>query len=68
MDSAFISGVETWGSAGEFLDVITLRDGKVIAITATRLAVYDSTSAFEEGEARAMVEIQPATAARRCLE
>ena len=57
MDSAFISDVQTWGSAGEFLDVITLRDGKVVAITSTSLAVYDDTSAFEEGEARAVVDI-----------
>ena len=57
MDHAYISALETWGSAGEFLDVITLHDGKVVAITATSLAVYDSASAFEEGEARAVIQI-----------
>ena len=57
MDSAYISDVETWGSAGELLDVITLRDGKVVAITAASLAVYDSAAAFEEGEPRAVIDI-----------
>ncbi|HEX2827099.1 MAG TPA: hypothetical protein VHP37_12185 [Burkholderiales bacterium] len=57
MDSAFIADVETWGSAGEFLDVVTLRDGKVVAITSTNLAVYDDASAFEQGEPRALVDI-----------
>lgn len=57
MEHAFVTEVQTWGSADQMLDVIVLNDGKVVAITATNLAVYDDMPAFEAGTARGIIEI-----------
>lgn len=57
MDHAFITDLETWGSGGEMLDVLTLGDGRLVAITANRIALYDDTAAFEEGRSRGAIEL-----------
>ena len=57
MDCAFVTGVETWGSGGEMLDVVLLADGRLVAIMSSRLAVYDDTAAFEAGEPRGIIEL-----------
>ena len=57
MDCAFVTSVETWGSRGERLDVLVLADGRLVAIMASRLAVYDDTAAFEAGAPRGIIEL-----------
>jgi hypothetical protein len=54
---AFVAELDTWGSGDQLLDVLTLRDGRVVVIMASRLAVYDDERAFEAGEPRAVVEL-----------
>lgn len=56
MDHAFIAALETFGSGGESLDVLTLDDGRIVAITATRVAVYENAAAFEEGTPRGVID------------
>lgn len=49
MDYAHIAEIETWGSGGHMLDVITLTDGHILVIMDGRLVLYDDRSAFESG-------------------
>ena len=57
LDAAFVAGLESWGSGGEMLDVLVLKDGKILAIMESRLAVYDDSAAFEAGAPRGIIEL-----------
>ena len=46
---AFIAAVETWGSGGHMLDVLTLHDGSVLLITRESIVLYESREAFDAG-------------------
>jgi hypothetical protein len=49
VDHEFIAGIETWGSGGYMLDLVTLKDGKVLLITEHAVVLYESRSAFDSG-------------------
>ena len=50
MDHEFIAEIETWGSGGQMLDVVTLKNGKILVITVSSVLLYESRAAFEAGE------------------
>ena len=56
MDSQFVGGIETWGSGGQMIDVVALKDGRIVAIMGDRIDVYDSRADFEAGRRRAWVK------------
>jgi len=49
MECEFICNVETWGSGDQMMDIVTLRDGKILLITANAITLFDDRSAFESG-------------------
>ena len=49
MECEFICSVETWGSADQMMDIVTLQDGKILLITADAITLFDDRSAFEFG-------------------
>jgi hypothetical protein len=57
MKCAFVADVDTWGSGGQMLDVLVLKDGRIVAIMESRLAVYDNEQAFEAGTPRGIIEL-----------
>jgi hypothetical protein len=56
MDCEFIQAIETWGSGGEMMDVVVLKDGRVLVIAEHGLALYKSRGAFESGEVSTAIE------------
>jgi len=48
-DPEFIAGIETWGSGGRMLDIVTLKDGRVLMIGDGPVVLYESRSDFECG-------------------
>ena len=57
MECAFVAEIATWGSGDQMLDVLVLKDGRIIAVMASRLAVYDDEQAFEAGTPRGIIEL-----------
>jgi hypothetical protein len=49
-DHEYIAGIETWGSGGHMLDVVTLKDGRVLMIGDGPVVLYESRSEFERGD------------------
>ena len=47
MDSTYIEKIETWGSGGCMLDVITLRDGRILLIAEEAVVLYPDLATFE---------------------
>jgi hypothetical protein len=45
-------GIETWGSGGQMLDIVTLVDGKVLLISATAIVLYANRLAFDKWSRR----------------
>lgn len=53
MDLEFIQEVGTWDSGGDqILDLLTLKDGRVIVISEDALVLYESKENLEAGEAK----------------
>ena len=49
-DHAYIAAIETFGSGGQMLDAVMLRDGAVLVITECDVLLYPDQQAFESGE------------------
>lgn len=49
MDREFIEHIETWGSGGYMMDVVVLKDGRVLVIAEFGISVYESRAAFDSG-------------------
>jgi hypothetical protein len=50
MDShEFITGIESWGSGGTMLDLVTLKDGSILMIADGAIVLYSSRDDFECG-------------------
>jgi hypothetical protein len=49
MDCEFIQEIETWGSGGQMMDVVVLKDGRVLVITEHGIALYQDRATFESG-------------------
>jgi hypothetical protein len=47
MDHEFIARIETWGSGGQMLDLVTLKDGKILLITEAAVVMYANRTAFD---------------------
>ena len=47
VECAFIDRFDTWGSGGQPLDVVTLKDGSVLLITEATIVLYESVESFE---------------------
>jgi len=56
MDCEFIQAIETWGSGGEMMDLVVLKDGRVLVIAEYGIAFYKSREAFESGDISTAVE------------
>ena len=52
-----MTSIETWGSGGQMLDIVTLADGRVLLITATVIVLYASRSAFDSGREVTVVQL-----------
>ena len=50
MDWEFIENIETWGSGGQMMDVVALKDGRVLVITEHGMSLYEDRAAFDSGE------------------
>jgi len=57
VDHEFIKHIETWGSGGHMLDIITLVDGRVLLIRATAIVLYENRRAFDEGRERGLIDL-----------
>jgi hypothetical protein len=56
VDSQFVGSIETWGSGGHVIDVVVLKDGRIVAIMEDRIDVYDNRADFEAGRRRIWVK------------
>ena len=45
----FITAIESWGSGGTMLDVVTLKDGSVMMITDAAIVLFADRDDFERG-------------------
>lgn len=51
MEHAFITSIDTLGSAGHVLDIVTLSGGDVVVFTEETVVHYPSRAAFDAGAA-----------------
>jgi len=58
MDHEFIVDIETWGSGNQMLDVVTLRNGKILMITEHTVIAYENRTAFEAGAAVGVLHLE----------
>lgn len=56
MDCEFIQEIETWGSGGHMMDVLLLKDGRVLVLTESGVALYESRAAFDSGVKSAAID------------
>jgi hypothetical protein len=49
MDCEFIQEIGTWGSGGHMMDVLALKDGRVLVIAEFGIVLYENHAAFESG-------------------
>jgi hypothetical protein len=56
MDREFIQEIETWGSGGHMMDVLILKDGRVLVLTESGIALYESRDAFDRGARSAAID------------
>jgi hypothetical protein len=67
MDCEFIHSIETWGSGGHMMDILVLKDARVLVIAEHGIFVYRDRAAFDSGQQGAPIEValQPLTAGMR---
>ena len=68
MDCEFIQEIETWGSGGHMMDVLILKDGRVLVLTESGIALYESRAAFDSGAKSAAIDIASVSPQPRTLE
>ena len=56
MDCEFIQAIETWGSGGQMMDVLVLKDGRILVIAEYGIALYENRAAFDLGEKNKAIE------------
>jgi hypothetical protein len=66
MDCEFIENIETWGSGGQMMDVVVLKDGRVLAITEHGIALYEDREAFDSGGSSTLIERAATRVPRSC--
>jgi hypothetical protein len=67
MDCEFIRSIETWGSGGYMMDILVLKDGRILVIAEHGIVVYPDRAAFDSGQNSmpAEVSVQRVLAGRR---
>ena len=65
MDCEFIESIETWGSGGQMMDIIVLKDGRVLVVAAHGITLYRDRAAFDSGTDGTRVESGPLRLLRR---
>ena len=67
MDWEFIENIDTWGSGGQMMDVLQLKDGRVLVIGEHGISLYENREAFDSGAGFTAVESPARTSLlRRC--
>ena len=56
MDCAFIQAVETWGSGGCIMDVVELKDGRILLVAEFGISVYANRAAFDQADPGTRIE------------
>lgn len=49
MDWEFIESIDTWGSGGQMMDVLALKDGRVLVVSEHGISLYENREAFDSG-------------------
>jgi hypothetical protein len=49
MDCEFIEEIQTWGSGGHMMDIVVLKDGRILVIAEFGIVIYDNWEAFNSG-------------------
>ena len=49
MGHEFIEEIATWGSGGHMMDVVLLKDGRVLVVAEFGIALYENRAVFESG-------------------
>ena len=49
MGHEFIEEIATWGSGGHMMDVVLLKDGRVLVIAEFGITLYENRAVFESG-------------------
>jgi hypothetical protein len=57
MDCEFIHDIETWGSGGHMMDILVLKDGRILVIAEHGITVYPDRAAFDSGQNSMPVEV-----------
>ena len=57
MDCEFIQDIETWGSGGYMMDIVVLKDGRILVIAEHGITVYRNRAAFDSGQDSMPVEV-----------
>jgi hypothetical protein len=57
MDCEFIQDIETWGSGGHMMDIVTLKDGRILVIAEHGVVLYPSRAAFDSGANSTRIEV-----------
>jgi hypothetical protein len=58
MDCEFIHDIETWGSGGHMMDIVVLKDGRVLVIAEHGIVVYPNRAAFDSGANSTRIEVR----------
>jgi hypothetical protein len=57
MDCEFIQDIETWGSGGYMMDIVVLKDGRILVIAECGITVYPDRAAFDSAQNSMAVEV-----------
>jgi hypothetical protein len=55
----FISDIETWGSGGQMLETITLKDGRILLLREGAIVLYPNRSSFDSGRNGKRIDTEP---------
>ena len=57
MDCEFIQGIETWGSGGYMMDIVVLKDGRILVVAEHGITIYPDRAAFDNGREIETLEV-----------
>ncbi len=59
MDYEFIAHIETWGSGGQMLEVITLKDGRILLLREGAVVLFPNRASFDSGRNGRRIDTEP---------
>jgi hypothetical protein len=59
MDYEFIASIETWGSGGQMLEIITLKDGRILLLREGAIVLYANRASFDSGRSGRRIDTEP---------